>query len=51
METMQGLQARDLNMDFEEALVKAANRRKHIIEQAADEAKDEGGDAEKKNTL
>ena len=39
METMQSLQRRDWNMDFEEALVKAAKRRKHIIEQAAVDAK------------
>ena len=46
METMQSLQRRDKNMDFEEALVKAANRRKHIIEQAAVDAKqDEEKDA------
>ena len=38
---MQSLQERDLNMDFEEALVKAANRRKHIIEQAAADGTDE----------
>ena len=41
METMRSLQERDLNMDFDEALVKAANRRKHIIEQAAADATDE----------
>ena len=46
METMQSLQRRDSNMDFEEALVKAANRRKHIIEQAATDAKQEEKDAE-----
>ena len=46
METMQSLQRRDRNMDFEEALVKAANRRKHIIEQAATDAKQEEKDAE-----
>ena len=46
METMQSLQRRDRNMDFEEALVKAANRRKHIIEQAASDAKEEEKDAE-----
>ena len=45
METMQSLQRRDSNMDFEEALVKAANRRKHIIEQAASDAKQEEKDA------
>ncbi len=46
METMQSLQRRDRNMDFEEALVKAAYRRKHIIEQAATDAKqDEEKDA------
>ena len=39
METMQSLQRRDTNMDFEEALVKAAYRRKHIIEQATIDAK------------
>ena len=45
METMQSLQRRDRNMDFEEALVKAAYRRKHIIEQATIDAKqDEGQD-------
>ena len=38
METVAGLQERDDNMDFEEALLKAANRRKYIIEQAAKEA-------------
>ena len=36
---MQSLQRRDSNMDFEEALVKAAYRRKHIIEQATIDAK------------
>ena len=36
---MQSLQQRDSNMDFEEALVKAAYRRKHIIEQATVDAK------------
>ena len=46
METMQNLQRRDSNMDFEEALVKAANRQKHIIEQAASDAKQEEKDAE-----
>ena len=35
---MQRLQKRDNNMDFNEALIKAALRRKHIIEQAAEEA-------------
>ena len=39
METMQSLQRRDSNMDFEESLVKAAYRRKHIIEQATIDAK------------
>ena len=39
METMQSLQRRDSNMDFEEALVKAAYCRKHIIEQATIDAK------------
>ena len=43
--TMQSLQERDLNMDFEEALVKAANRRKHIIEQATADATDEAAAA------
>ena len=38
METMQGLQKRDKDMDFNEALIKAAHRRKHIIKQAAEEA-------------
>ena len=46
METMQSLQRRDSNMDFEEALVKAARRRKHIIEQAATDAKQDEKDAE-----
>ena len=46
MGTIQSLQRRDRNMDFEEALVKAANRRKHIIEQAAIDAKQEEKDAE-----
>ena len=46
METMQSLQRRDRNMDFEEALVKAAYRRKHIIEQAATDAKQEEKEAE-----
>ena len=46
METMQSLQRRDKNMDFEEALVKAANRRKHIIEQAAVDAKQYEKDTE-----
>ena len=41
IETMQNLQRRDRNMDFEEALVKAAYRRKHIIEQATIDAKQE----------
>ena len=39
METIQSLQRRDSNMDFEEALVKAAYRWKHIIEQATIDAK------------
>ena len=39
METMQSLQRRDNNMDLEEALVKAAYRRKQIIEQATIDAK------------
>ena len=39
MKTMQSLQRSDSNMDFEEALVKAAYRRKHIIEQATIDAK------------
>ena len=43
---MQSLQRRDRNMDFEEALVKAAHRRKHIIEQAAVDAKQDEQDAE-----
>ena len=47
MEKMQSLQRRDSNMDFEEALVKAACRRKHIIEQATIDAKqDEEQDVE-----
>ena len=47
MEMMQSLQRRDSNMDFEEALVKAAYRRKHIIEQATIDAKqDEEQDVE-----
>ena len=46
IETMQSLQRRDRNMDFEEALVKAAHRRKHIIEQAAVDAKQDEKDAE-----
>ena len=46
IETMQSLQRRDRNMDFEEALVKAAHRRKHIIEQAAVNAKQDEKDAE-----
>ena len=47
VETMQSLQRRDSNMDFEEALVKAAYRRKHIIEQAVMDAKqDEEQDTE-----
>ena len=46
IETMQSLQQRDRNMDFEEALVKAAHRRKHIIEQAAVNAKQDEKDAE-----
>ena len=41
IETMENLQRRDRNMDFEEALVKAAYRRKHIIEQATIDAKQE----------
>ena len=36
---MQSLQRRNSNMDFEEALVKAAYGRKHIIEQATIDAK------------
>ena len=39
METMQNLQRHDSKMDFEEALVKAAYRRKHVIEQATIDAK------------
>ena len=47
METMLSLQRRDSNMDFEEALVKAAYLRKHIIEQATIDAKqDEEQDTE-----
>ena len=46
IETMQSLQRRDRNMDFEKALVKAAHRRKHIIEQAAVNAKQDEKDAE-----
>ena len=38
LETMESLQERDLNMDFDEALIKAAYRRKHIIRQAAADA-------------
>ena len=48
METMESLQKRDPNMDFEEALVKAANRRKHIIEQAAADTTDEAAAASQK---
>ena len=47
METMRSLQERDLDMDFDEALVKAANRRKHIIEQATTNAADETDTAER----
>ena len=47
METIQSLQRRNSNMDFEEALAKAAYRRKHIIEQATIDAKqDEEQDSE-----
>ena len=49
METMQSLQRRDSNMDFEEALVKAAYRRKHIIEQATIDAK-QGEDQDAKTS-
>ena len=38
LETMESLQERDLNMDFDEALIKAAYRRKYIIQQAAADA-------------
>ena len=48
METVAGLQERDDNMDFEEALLKAANRRKYIIEQAAKEAVELAEDEEAK---
>ena len=47
LETMESLQERDLNMDFEEALVKAVNRRKHLITQAV-ESNASGDDEEKK---
>ena len=50
METVAGLQERDYNMDFEEALLKAANRRKYIIEQAAKEAVELAEDEEAKET-
>ena len=50
METVAGLQERDDNMDFEEALLKAANRRKYIIEQAAKEAVELAEDEEAKET-
>ena len=50
METIAGLQARDDNMDFEEALLKAANRRKYIIEQAAKEAVELAEEEEVKET-
>ena len=50
METIAGLQARDDNMDFDEALLKAANRRKHIIEQAAKEAVELAEEEEAKET-
>ena len=44
---MPSLQRSDSNMDFEEAFVKAAYRRKHIIEQATIDAKqDEEQDTE-----
>ena len=50
METIAGLQERDDNMDFEEALLKAANRRKYIIEQAAKEAVELAEEEEAKET-
>ena len=50
METVAGLQERDYNMDFEEALLKAANRRKYIIEQAAKEAIELAEEEEAKET-
>ena len=50
METIAGLQTRDDNMDFDEALLKAANRRKHIIEQAAKEAVELAEEEEAKET-
>ena len=50
METVAGLQERDDNMDFEEALLKAANRRKYIIEQAAKEAVELAEEEEAKET-
>ena len=50
METVAGLQERDENMDFEEALLKAANRRKYIIEQAAKEAVELAEEEEVKET-
>ena len=47
METMQSLRRRNRNMDFEEALVKAAYGRRHIIEQTTIDAKqDEEQDTE-----
>ena len=50
METMQSLQRRDSNMDFEEDLVKAAYRRKHIIEQATIDAKQDEERTSKRRT-
>ena len=50
METRQSLQRRDSSMDFEVALDKAAYHRKHIIEQATIDAKqDEEQDTETSN--
>ena len=41
MEKMKNMLGRDSNIDFEEVLIKAAHRRKHIIVQAALDANEE----------
>ena len=49
LETMESLQERDLNMDFDEALLKAATRRKHIIQQAAASVMEVDADSNEEN--
>ena len=51
METMRSLQERDLNMDFDEAAIKAVNRRKDMIEKATTDASDEADTAEQETKV